>query len=33
MLYAATDAWACLKIFQELYKKGYLDELLSNPMI
>ncbi|MEX2591340.1 MAG: 3'-5' exonuclease [Anditalea sp.] len=32
LLYAATDAWACLEIFQELYKKGYLDELL-NPII
>ncbi|WP_215226443.1 3'-5' exonuclease [Echinicola shivajiensis] len=29
-LYAATDAWACLEIFEELYKKGYLDELFSN---
>ncbi|GAB3649529.1 3'-5' exonuclease [Echinicola sediminis] len=29
-LYAATDAWACLEIFEELYKKGYLDKLFSN---
>ncbi|UCS91889.1 3'-5' exonuclease domain-containing protein 2 [Echinicola marina] len=29
-LYAATDAWACLEIFEELYKKGYLDQLFSN---
>lgn len=25
--YAATDAWACLEIFQLLKKEGYLDEL------
>ncbi|AWW32316.1 3'-5' exonuclease domain-containing protein 2 [Echinicola strongylocentroti] len=29
-LYAATDAWACLEIFNELYRKGYLDNLFSN---
>ncbi|MBD8487215.1 3'-5' exonuclease domain-containing protein 2 [Echinicola sp. CAU 1574] len=29
-LYAATDAWACLEIFAELYDKGYLDPLFSN---
>ncbi|MDN3667930.1 3'-5' exonuclease [Echinicola jeungdonensis] len=29
-LYAATDAWACLVVFQELYQKGYLDDLLAN---
>lgn len=32
LLYAATDAWACLEIFQKLHKKGYLDELISNPI-
>jgi ribonuclease D len=29
MRYAATDAWACLEIFYELEKKGYLDELFN----
>lgn len=33
MLYAATDAWACLEIFRELYRKGYLDGLLSDPLV
>ncbi|GGZ14341.1 3'-exoribonuclease [Echinicola pacifica] len=28
-LYAATDAWACLEVFEELYSKGYLDPLFS----
>lgn len=28
-LYAATDAWACLEIFEELNQKGYLDELFN----
>lgn len=30
-LYAATDAWACLEIFSELNKKGYLQDLLTDP--
>ncbi|MBD3628123.1 3'-5' exonuclease [Cyclobacterium sp.] len=29
LLYAATDAWACLEIFLKLYKQGYLDEIFS----
>ncbi|MDO6436422.1 3'-5' exonuclease [Cyclobacterium sp. 1_MG-2023] len=29
MLYAATDAWACLEIFRKLYNEGYLDELFT----
>lgn len=29
LLYAATDAWACLEIFLNLYRKGYLDEIFS----
>lgn len=33
LLYAATDAWACLEIFRKLHKKGYLDELISIPII
>ena len=28
--YAATDAWACLEIFQLLKKDGYLDELFRS---
>lgn len=28
--YAATDAWACLEIFQLLKKEGYLDELFRS---
>jgi ribonuclease D len=28
--YAATDAWACLEIFNLLRKEGYLDELFSH---
>ena len=28
-LYAATDAWACLKVFLVLYKEGYLDSIFS----
>ncbi len=28
--YAATDAWACLEIFQLLKKEGYLDELFTS---
>lgn len=27
--YAATDAWACLEIFQKLKTEGFLDELLG----
>lgn len=27
-IYAATDAWACLKVFQELNSGGFLDSLL-----
>jgi ribonuclease D len=27
--YAATDAWACLEIFQVLREEGYLDELFN----
>ena len=27
--YAATDAWACLEIFEQLRKGGYLDELFA----
>lgn len=27
--YAATDAWACLEIFQKLKSEGYLDSLLK----
>lgn len=27
--YAATDAWACLEIFQKLKKAGFLDELFG----
>jgi len=30
-LYAATDAWACLEVFQKLREGGYLDKLLANP--
>jgi ribonuclease D len=29
LLYAATDAWACLEIFLKLYKHGYLDGVFS----
>lgn len=29
LLYAATDAWACLEIFLKLYKQGYLDDIFS----
>lgn len=29
-LYAATDAWACLEVFQSLRQRGYLDALFSN---
>nr|MBI1230773.1 3'-5' exonuclease domain-containing protein 2 [Cytophagales bacterium] len=29
LLYAATDAWACLEIFLRLYKEGNLDPLFS----
>jgi ribonuclease D len=32
-IYAATDAWACLEVFQELYQSGYLDPVLPNPEI
>src|SRR5690554_4495677 len=32
-LYAATDAWACLEIFERLRKEGYLDKLLANPLM
>lgn len=32
-LYAATDAWACLEIFERLYKGGHLDQLLANPLM
>lgn len=28
--YAATDAWACLEIFQKLKAEGFLEELLGN---
>jgi len=28
--YAATDAWACLEIFQLLRKEGYLDPLFRS---
>lgn len=28
-LYAATDAWACLEIYEKLKKKGYLDDLIN----
>jgi ribonuclease D len=27
--YAATDAWACLKIFEKLKSEGYLDSLIK----
>jgi ribonuclease D len=27
--YAATDAWACLEIFQKLKAEGFLDELFG----
>ncbi|WP_373397328.1 hypothetical protein V8V91_22610 [Algoriphagus halophilus] len=27
--YAATDAWACLEIFEKLKKEGYLDPLFK----
>lgn len=30
LLYAATDAWACLEIFRKLRQEGYLDDLLAN---
>jgi len=33
LLYAATDAWACLEIFKKLHAEGYLDELLANPLL
>lgn len=33
MLYAATDAWACLEIFETLYRGGHLDQLLANPLM
>jgi ribonuclease D len=29
MLYAATDAWACLEIYKKLQYQGYLDELFN----
>lgn len=29
LLYAATDAWACLEIFLRLYKEGLLDKVFS----
>jgi ribonuclease D len=29
-LYAATDAWACLAIFQKLFENGMLESLLSS---
>ncbi|HLT06601.1 MAG TPA: 3'-5' exonuclease [Cyclobacteriaceae bacterium] len=32
LLYAATDAWACLEIFEKLRKGGHLDPLLANPL-
>jgi ribonuclease D len=32
-LYAATDAWACLAVFEKLYRDGYLDQLLANPLM
>lgn len=32
-LYAATDAWACLEIFETLYRGGHLDQLLANPLL
>jgi ribonuclease D len=32
-LYAATDAWACLEIFERLYRGGHLDQLLANPLM
>lgn len=31
LLYAATDAWACLEIFEKLYREGHLDQLFANP--
>ncbi len=33
LLYAATDAWACLEIFKKLQSGGYLDKLLANPLL
>lgn len=33
LLYAATDAWACLEIFKKLQAEGYLDDLLANPLL
>src|SRR5690554_4791073 len=33
LLYAATDAWACLAIFNKLREQGSLDELLANPLL
>jgi ribonuclease D len=30
MLYAATDAWACLEIYKKLQYQGYLDELFNH---
>ncbi len=29
-LYAATDAWACLKVFLELFNEGLLDSIFSD---
>ncbi len=29
LLYAATDAWACLEIYKKLQYQGYLDELFN----
>lgn len=29
LLYAATDAWACLEVFTKLYEEGYLSDLLT----
>jgi ribonuclease D len=29
LIYAATDAWACLEIFKKLKYQGYLDELFN----
>jgi len=29
MVYAATDAWACLEIFKKLEYQGYLDEIFN----
>jgi ribonuclease D len=29
LIYAATDAWACLEIFKKLKYQGYLDDLFN----